>query len=231
MLFSPQIPLPLEPRREARFDDFVAGPNQTVVDALRHLFEVPATGVFLHGAESSGKTHLLHALCHHTRESGRTAFYASLRRRAPEQLMALAETGGLDAVCLDDLDAVAGEREWEESLFHLFNRLLGSGGRLVVSSAAALAALPLVLPDLRSRLASGLRLQLQSLGESEKLQVLERHAASVGLDLPDEVGRYLLSRGHRSLRHLIDCVDRLQHAAFTAKRRVTVPLAREVLHR
>lgn len=34
MLFSPQLPLPLEPRRALRLTDFVAGPNGAVVAAV-----------------------------------------------------------------------------------------------------------------------------------------------------------------------------------------------------
>ena len=59
MLFSPQIPLKLEPRRPTRFEDFVAGPNSAVLDALKSLLVEPGVSLLMHGPESSGKTHLL----------------------------------------------------------------------------------------------------------------------------------------------------------------------------
>jgi DnaA family protein len=229
VLFSPQIPLPLEPRRVGTFDDFVAGPNQAIVDAVRCILDEPAVSLYLHGAESSGKTHLLNALCHATRDAGLTAFYAALGRMPLEAVATLEGLEGLSLVCVDDLEAVAGNAAWEEALFHLFNRLRASEGKLVVTGSRALTRLPVQLPDLRSRLASGLLLQLQALGEHDKLAVLERHALSLGVELPAEVGRYLLSRGHRSLGHLLKVVERLQHNALAAKRRITVPLAREIL--
>ena len=37
MLFSPQIPLQLEPRRPDRFEDFVAGPNAAVLASVKNL--------------------------------------------------------------------------------------------------------------------------------------------------------------------------------------------------
>jgi DnaA family protein len=229
MLFSPQIPLPLEPRRDNRFEDFVAGPNQAVVDALRHVLEEPAVCLYLRGPESSGKTHLLTALCHAARDAGRTAFYAGLRRMPAGATSSFEGLEGLDLVCVDDLDAVAGKLEWEETLFHLFNRALATSGKLVVSSRLRVSALPLALPDLRSRLASGLRLNLQPLDEEHKRQVLATHAAALGVELPEEVSRYLLSRGRRSLAHLLAVVEQLQRSAFAAKRRITVPMAREVI--
>lgn len=229
MLFSPQIPLPLEPRRDSGFDDFVAGPNAAVVSALRHLQAEPAVSAFLQGAESSGKTYLLNASCHAARDEGKTAFYAGLRRMPKDAWSTLEGLEGMDLVCVDDLDLCAGQAAWEEALFHLYNRLRESGGNLLVASRAKLSALPLQLPDLRSRLASGLRLRLRPLDEAGKLAVLERHARSVGIDLPEDVGQYLLSRGHRSLATLVNTVERLQQAAFAGKRRITVPLAREIL--
>ena len=99
----------------------------------------------------------------------------------------------------------------------------------MVASAVRLSALPLGLPDLASRLAWGLRLELQPLGDDDKLRVVRAQAEALGIDLPDEVGGYLIRRGHRSLGQLVDAVERLRNAAFTEKRRITVPLARRVL--
>ncbi len=130
---------------------------------------------------------------------------------------------------MDDLHTVAGNRDWENALFHLVNRLRASGGNFVVASRRRLSALQLDLPDLASRLAWGLRLQLEPLGEEERVLVMRQHADSLGIDLPDEVLTYLKGRGQRSLAGMLQVVERLQQAAFTAKRRITVPLAREVL--
>ena len=43
MLFSPQIPLQLEPRRPDRFEDFVPGPNKNVLLATRQMLEEPGS--------------------------------------------------------------------------------------------------------------------------------------------------------------------------------------------
>lgn len=229
MLFSPQIPLPLEPRRAGSLDDFVTGPNQAVLSAVRHLHEEPAVSLFLQGAEGSGKSHLLNAACHASRDAGRTAFYAGLKRMPADAWATLEGLDDTDLVCIDDLDLRVGSPDWEEALFHLYNRLRDRGGKLLLASRLHLSALDIGLPDLASRLASGLRLQIEPLDESGKQEVLERHALSLGIELPEEVGQYLLSRGHRSLAKLIHAVERLQQAAFSGKRRITVPLARDVL--
>ncbi len=229
MLFSPQIPLPLMPLRDNRFDNFVAGPNLALVEALKSIPGEPGASVFLSGAEGSGKTHLLNALCVETRERGARAFYLALKRLPKDAIASLQGLEQLDLVCVDDLHAVAGDRDWEEALFHCFNRIREANGRLLVTSRERLSALGLGLPDLASRLAWGLRLQLQPLADGDKMAVIRLHSDALGLSLPEEVQAYLLKHHDRSMAALIQTVERLHEAALTVKRRITVPLAREVL--
>jgi DnaA family protein len=229
MLFSPQIPLPLMPLRDNRFDNFVPGPNLALVEALKSLPDEPGANVFLYGAEGSGKTHLLNALCVETRERGGRAFYLALKRLPRDAIASLQGLEQLDLVCVDDLHAVAGDRDWEEALFHCFNRIREANGRLLVSSRERLSALGLGLPDLASRLAWGLRLQLQPLEDQDKMAVIRLHGDALGLNLPEEVQAYLLKHHDRSMAALIQTVERLHEVALTVKRRITVPLAREVL--
>ena len=229
MLFSPQIPLQLEPRRDSRFEDFVTGPNHAVVEALKHMPDEPGSSVFLFGGEGSGKTHLLNALCYETRERQGRAFYLTLKRLPKDAIASLQGLEKLDLVCVDDLHVIAGDEAWEEALFHCFNRVREANGRLLVSSRRRLSALNLGLPDLASRLAWGLRLPLMPLEDQDKLAVINLHSNALGFSLPEDVQKYLLKHHDRSMVALIQTVENLHQAALTNKRRITVPLAREVL--
>ena len=229
MLFSPQIPLQLEPRRDSRFEDFVSGPNDAVVEALKHMPAEPGSSIFLFGDEGSGKTHLLNALCYETRERQGRAFYLTLKRLPKDAIASLQGLEKLDLVCVDDLHVIAGDEAWEEALFHCFNRIREANGRLLVSSRKRLSALDLGLPDLASRLAWGLRLPLLPLADNDKLAVIILHSNALGWSLPEDVQQYLLKHHNRSMAALIQTVENLHQAALTNKRRITVPLAREVL--
>jgi DnaA family protein len=59
--------------------------------------------------------------------------------------------------------------------------------------------------------------------------LLQQRARGRGLELPDEVGRYLLARSARDIPSLLAVLDRLDHASLAAQRRLTVPFVREVL--
>lgn len=230
MLFSRQIPLQLIPRQDCSFDNFVVGPNASVVDALKQMTAEAGTHVFLSGERGSGKSHLLNALCHRVRAENGRAFYLPLERLPEGAIASLEGLETQDLVCVDDLHTIAGQAAWEEALFHCFNRIRESGGRLLVSSRIRLSALDLVLPDLASRLSWGLRLRLEPLEDHDKLVVLRTHSDALGISLPQDVQDYLLKYGDRSLPALLGALDRMHQVALTDKRRITVPLAREVLN-
>ena len=229
MLFSPQIPLQLEPRRPDRFDEFVAGPNENALAAARHLLDEPGGSLFLSGPEGSGKSHLLNALCHAARENGLAAFYIALKRLPEEAAASLEGLQVLDLVCVDDLDSVAGNPVWENALFACFNQVRAAHGRLLVSSSLPLASLELCLPDLASRLAWGVRQNLRLPNDDQKLQILQQRARALRIDLPEDVQNYLLKHSKRDMSSLLLALERLKDAAFVGKRKITVPLAREIL--
>lgn len=227
MLFSPQIPLQLHPPRPDRFEDFVAGPNQVAVDALHALGKQAGASMFFHGPPSSGKTHLLNALCLELREANAPAWYIGLEKLQADASAGLKGLQGM--VCFDGLHAVAGDRRWEEALFHCFNEVCQGGGQIAVSSRVPLSGLDFALPDLASRMAWGVRMKLELLDEQDRLKVLQARARSLDFDLPVEVENFLLTRISRDLGSLLDALEKLHREALAGKRRVTVPLARQVL--
>ena len=229
MLFSPQIPLQLEPPRPDRFDEFILGPNGTAVEAVRQLLDEPGTGLFLSGPEGSGKSHLLNALCHAARERDMAAFYVALKRLPEEAAAGLEGLQVLDLVCVDDIDLAAGNAAWEGALFSCFNEVRAAGGRLLVASREPLPSLTFELPDLASRLAWGVQLKLQQPDDDGKRAIMLQRAHSLHIELPEDVQNYVLRNSRRDMASLLNVVEGLKNAAFSDKRRITVPLAREVI--
>ena len=229
MTSTAQILLPLEGRRPDRFEDFVAGPNGKVIAALQELLQSAGGCVFLRGAEGSGKTHLLNAAVNHAQSLGLGAFYMPLGQLPDTAAAGLGGLETMDLVCIDDVDRVAGQPAWEKALFNFFNRFRAEGGKLVVSSSQSLSAVQFKLPDLASRLAWGLRLQIEALDDGGKAAVLRSRSAALGIELPQDVSSYLLSRGSRNISVLLDNLEAIRLAALQGKRRITIPLAREVL--
>ncbi len=224
-----QLPLALRWPRRQRFEYFHAGANAVALAAARALaYQVGAPWLYLHGPAGSGKSHLLMAACHAAHAVGRVVQYLPLAGlgRADEVLRAVA---GAELLALDELDAIAGQREAEHALFDLYNRARADGGGLLIAASAPLAQLPLVLPDLRSRLGACTQLALKPLDDGERRAALKTHAAARGLALDDNVLDWLFARYPRDLGALLDLLDRLDQASLAAQRRITIPFLRELL--
>ncbi len=222
-----QLALGIVWNAEATLEQYVPGPNADALAALRGDLGDGAAPLLLYGGRGSGKTHLLQAACRDLAADGSSYVpLASARDLSPELLQGLEM---LPLVALDDLQAVAGDRLWEEAIFHLFNRLQAHGGRLLMAGRESPAHLPLLLPDLVSRLQWGLVYRLQPLAEADLLLALQRRARQRGLELPHETAQYLLRRVPRDSHTLFGLLDVLDRAALAAQRRLTVPFVRQVL--
>jgi DnaA-homolog protein len=225
-----QIPLGIGLRDSSVFANFLPGRNRPVVDTLLGLIaQQPPTCVWVHGAESVGKTHLLQALCARAGERGDSAAYLPLAQARLMGFDILTGLGQLALVCLDDAESVLGDSDWEHALFRLHQELDEQRGRLVVSATKPPAALSIKLRDLASRLNGGLVLTLQPLDDSEQVEVLKLRAQLRGFDLPDETAQFLIRRLPRDMATLCSFLDRLDKASLIAQRRLTVPFVRQVL--
>lgn len=225
---TPQIPLALRFPPDQRFDGFVGA------GAAVALLRAVARGergdwVCLSGPGGSGKTHLLIAACAEATQRGRRAAYLPLAGCAGRVGEALAMFEGFDLVCLDGLDAVAGEREDEIALFDFHNRARSAGGTVLYAARATSAQLPPGLPDLRSRLGQCTQLPLAVLDDESRREVLRRRAAARGLVLDEAVLDWLLRRVGRDLGTLTALLDRLDRESLAAQRRVTIPFLRQLL--
>jgi DnaA family protein len=136
---------------------------------------------------------------------------------------ALAGQARAALVCLDGLEAIAGDAGDEVALFHFHNAARAAGARVMYSANAMPAALGLQLPDLRSRLEQCTRIALEPLDESGRREVLRQRAARRGLELDDAVLDYLFRRAGRDLGTLTSLLDRLDQASLAAQRRLTIP--------
>jgi DnaA family protein len=227
-----QLPLPLRLRGGPTFENFIAGTN----GQARYWVEQVAKGVgpealYLWGAPGVGKTHLLEAACRAVAARGGAVGFVPLRQHAALDPLILSGLETAAVVCVDDLQALAGDSAWEEALFHLFNRTRSAGGCLLLAGQAPPAGLGLSLPDLASRVTAALTLRLVPLADSDRVQAVQRRARDLGFVVPDDVAAYLLRRFPRDLSSLFALLNRLDEGSLAARRRVTLPLARTLLER
>lgn len=225
-----QLTLGLSLKDEATFDNFYATNNAEIIAELKKT----ASGcgeriIYLCGSRTQGCSHLLQASCHYAHQQQIRSVYLpldTLMAHSPEMLNGF-ET--LSLICLDDLQVVASHPEWEQAVFHLFNRVYDSGGRIIFAAHDLPKSIQLTLADLISRLSWGIVYQLHPLSDAEKLKVLIRRAERRGIHLSEEVGKYIMTHCPRHMGTLFAALDALDKASLALQRRLTIPFVKEVL--
>ncbi len=225
-----QLPLAVQLRDDTTFDNFFAGDNALLLATLRSQLSAGERYIYLYGAKGAGSSHLLQAACHQADEAGLASVYlplGELRDYPPQSLFDGLEQ--LSLICLDNIETVIGDADWEQSLFHLFNRLQDNQVSLIVSANSAVRELDIGLADLSSRLSWGAVFQIKSLSDDQRVEAIQLRAEWRGLDLNDEVMQFIYHRCQRDMEALLDVLDVLDHASLKEQRRLTVPFVKEVM--
>lgn len=225
-----QLTLRLSPKDIFRLDNFLFS-NPELEHAVREFCSLQSVdSLYLWGETGSGKSHLLIAITEQLIQSGHQVVYQSLAEMLSSSSAQVLDTfDHADVICLDDLDAIAGHADWEEALFHCFNRRREASKQIVLASHFNPNQLNIQLADLRSRLATSLVYQLQFTDDNDKQAALMLQAQSRGLQLPEEVAQYLLRRHGRDMPKLMQILQQLDAASLEAQRKLTVPFVRQTL--
>ena len=220
-----QLLLDIAPPSHATLANFVPGRNSELLQTLSNILsgKEKERFVYLWGGTGCGKSHLLQAVagvCMRNRKN--TMYFA-----CDERTHFTVHSGDADCVIVDDAHHL--DTDAQLGLFNLYNRLREEDHAfLLVSGPVAPIHLKL-REDLVTRLGWGLVYQVHELTDEEKTEAMKSHATSRGLDLPQEVCDYLIRHERRDLPSLIATVDALDSYSLASRRRITVPLVRELL--
>jgi DnaA family protein len=220
---------------DATFQNFYVSANSTNHQAVTVLSEQlllsrSESSIFIWGSLSVGRSHLLQAACHAAHTANLNSVYLplmELQSYPPAELLEGLEYQ--DLICLDDVNSVLGDDEWERELFHLYNRVKDSGGTLLMAADKSPIEAEIKLPDLQSRLNWGLVFQIVPLSDSEKSAALQLRANERGIEMSNDVAQFIMSHYSRDLSELFKLLDQLDKVSLVEQRRLTVPFVKKVL--
>jgi DnaA family protein len=234
-----QAVLDMRLKVHATLDSFNKGGNEELIDRLYLLQtdlqselqskpDLSSQFIYLWGGSGAGKSHLLHALCQHSNLGQHKVVYIPLTMQelSPEYLDGLEQ---IDLICIDDIHSIGGQTQWEDALFHLYNRVRDQGHCMVVTGNAAPSQLTLKLNDLKSRMTWGLTYQVHELDDDGKALAIKAQANRLGFDLPDNVARYLISRCPRDSHTLFSVLDKIDKVSLVEQRKITIPFVKQLI--
>ncbi|MEE3093960.1 MAG: DnaA/Hda family protein, partial [Pseudomonadota bacterium] len=141
------ISAPLDPR--FTFENFIVGkPNELAFAAARRVAEAetaPYNPLFLYSGVGLGKTHLMHAIAWHIRQTRpeKRAVYLSAEKFMYQFIRALRfrdtvafkeQFRSVDVLMIDDVQFIARKDSTQEEFFHTFNALVDQNRQIVISA-------------------------------------------------------------------------------------------------
>ena len=238
---------PLDPR--FTFDRFVVGkPNELAHAAARRVAEggmVTFNPLFLYGGVGLGKTHLMHAIAHElqTQSPNLKVVYLSAEQFMYRFIQALREKQmmdfkqifrSVDILMVDDVQFIAGKDSTQEEFFHTFNALVDQNKQIIISADRAPGEIKGLEERIKSRLQSGLVVDLHPTDYELRLGILQQkvefqRSQYGNLVIADGVLEFLAHRISNNVRVLEGALMRLFAFASLVGREITLDLTQDCL--
>ena len=231
------------------FDSFVVGkPNELAHAAARRVAEggpVTFNPLFLYGGVGLGKTHLMHAISWELKQSspGLNVVYLSAEQFMYRFVQALRERKmmdfkslfrSVDVLMVDDVQFIAGKDSTQEEFFHTFNALVDQNKQIIISGDRAPGEIKDMEDRIKSRLQSGLVVDLHPTDYELRLGILQAKVDFYRTQYPDlvlapGVLEFLAHRISTNVRVLEGALTRLFAFASLVGREITMELTQDCL--
>ncbi len=231
MVQSPrQEPLPFKIDDNSTFETLVTGANTDTVAMLKKaVADFSFEQFYIFGPHGCGKSHLLNALFRSVTEPAANVFFIDLERARTLSPLIL-DINPPKVVLLDNIEAAAGDDDWELALFSLYNRWQDhQAGVLIASAVPSPDRLAFNRRDLNTRFGNGISCPLERLNEEGCILALQLKAKKRGFKMPFRVGAYLIKNSSLEMRSLMKILDKLDTASLEEQRVMTIPFIKKIL--
>ena len=223
-----QLTFPWNKENKSSFDSFYTTKlNKQLLYLLKD--EALKEDLLIYGAKDSGKTYLIQALCNQFNNQGKSSFFLPMRQAIELSVDILDSLENIELVCIDGLESLVGNRAWEVGLFNLINRSFNCNNRLIFTSAKNIDGMNFELKDLDSRLRKIQSHELHSLADDDILYALKHIANLRCIELGSKEAQYLLTYADRNISDLVKILESLDQLSMEMKRKITIPLIKEVI--
>ena len=185
--------------------------------------------LFIFGPKESGKTYLLQAMCNSYSSDNKSSLYIPLKKAMDYGVEIFESLENIQLICLDGIENIISAIEWEKAIFNLINKTLLTKSRLIITSSEDLQSLNFSLPDLESRLRKIESYELIPIQDKDILDALLYISNLKSINLGDKEAKYLVTYSQRNISSLVHILESLDQLSMEMKRKITIPLIKEVI--
>lgn len=227
--YIPNVPKPKHPvnsnlNPRYTFEEFVVGENNKYAHAAcLAVAENPAkiyNPLLIYGNSGLGKTHLIHSIGHYllennpeikimyvTSEKFTTDLVNAIKDGRTEEFRSIYRY--VDVLMIDDIHFISGKVRAQEELFHCFNTLYDANKQLIFTSDRPPKEIAILEERIRTRLESGLMMDLQSPDFETRVAILRKKAESNNIEIPDNVIDLVANTIKSNIRELEGVLKRI----------------------
>ena len=228
------------------FSTFVVGRNNEFAHAASfNIAENPGAEnynpLFICGPTGMGKTHLLHAVGNHIRQSFghlRVNYVSAERflnecissiRRGEMDKFRLRYRTQCDVLLMDDIQILGRGEAVQEEFFHTLNDFFEKGQQVIVASDRMPKDIHGLEDRIRTRLEWGLIADIQMPDIETRVAILKYKAERKGIRLNQDVVSYLARISKRSIRELEGNLNKVKMFSELQGLEINLDLAKRVL--
>ena len=211
---------------QLNFDSFIQGKSNDI--ALSYSKKVCEhvsryNPLYICGGVGLGKTHLLNAIGLELQDENNVMFisaerfmYHFIKSIKKNDMVNFKDFFRKSSVfIIDDIQFISGKESLQEEFFHTFNSLMDKGSQIIISSDRAPMKLDRIQDRIKSRLAGGLVVDIESPDLELKKNIIKRKIEDIqnqfkeNINISDEVIDYVAAESKTNIRELIGVLNRV----------------------
>ncbi len=208
------------------FDNFIQGESNEIAlsyskKVCEHLSRY--NPLYVCGGVGLGKTHLLNAIGLELQSENNVMFisaerfmYHFIKSIKKNDMVNFKDFFRKSSVfIIDDIQFIRGKESLQEEFFHTFNSLMDKGSQIVISADRTPMKLDRVQERIKSRLAGGLVVDIDSPDLELKVKIIKKRIVEIenqfkeNINLNDDVINYIANESKTNIRELIGILNRV----------------------
>ena len=229
-----QLIFPFQINQKASFDNFFcSSENLNLISRLSDLLasKDSTNELIIHGETGSGKSFLMQAICNELDSRNKKFAFVPMNKAINMGIEIFQNLASLDAVCIDDLQLILANGDWETALFNLINECQQFNCSLILAIGDTQPLETVTkLPDLLSRIKRMEFMTLRAVQNEHLKQALSFVSKQLDINIEKAELDFLLKYQTREFSFLVENLISLDRQAASLKRKITIPLIKETLN-